>query len=389
MGTQYTATEYQQKLTDNEKIFNEIFDPAYAEALARNVTNLIDDVFFRSVFIGFDQPIARNNPERPVILVSNHSGMTYPWDALMFGAGLFRRMGYDFRKTVRPLAAPVLSQTPIMNPYLFNNLWKKIGGIDATYLNFETMMNYPDSNVLIFPEGIPGIGKGWNRRYELQPFATSFVRMSLKYKTDVQPFYCVNGENINPHCYSFDAINKLTRKLGFSFFPIGLLLLILPWQPWLLYYAFPAKLTYVRGQRLRPFEWFDKPYEDVTEEEIKSIRDRIHAAMQKELNQSVAEYGQKPYEWREHFGYVLKNWRKFPFFLPWGWPLLFHEFHRKWEQNKHKDMEIDIKFPSFFRMLLRNPFCIVYFIPIIGFIPIMWRGYRGNTLGKSKAGWGI
>lgn len=374
-----SAEEYQKKIEANKFIFDNGFEFEFIESLNKNVASTIDEVFFRSEFVGFDDPIERNNPDHPVIIISNHSGMAFPWDAMMFGAGYLKKMNYDQSKTFRALVAPMLSQTALMNPYMINDFWKRLGGVDATFLNFETMMHYKESNLLVYPEGVPGIGKGWNRKYELQRFATSFVRMSLKYKTDVVPYVTVNGENINPHTYSFEFINKLVRKIGIPFLPVGLVILLLPFQPWLFYYAWPAKLVFVRGKRLSPWKWIDKPYKDITEEEILAIRDRVQAQMQEELNAAVVKYGRKPYQVGEHLKHVWKNRKMFPFYLPHGWLFAFHEFIRLWNKSKPGE-EVEIKYGvgAMFRMLIENPFTISYFIPILGWIPIMWRGYKGG-----------
>ncbi len=371
--------EHRQKIEDNKVIFDSVFDYEFTKSLNNNVASVIDKVFFRSEFVGFDDPIERNNPDHPVIIISNHSGMAFPWDAMMFGAGYFKKMGYDQRKTFRALVAPMLSQTALMNPYMIQDFWKRIGGIDATFLNFETMMHYKVSNLLVYPEGVPGIGKGWNRKYELQRFATSFIRMSLKYKTDVVPYVTVNGENINPNTYSFEFINRIVRKIGIPFLPIGVILLLLPLQPWIFYYAWPAKLIFVRGKRQSPWKWIDKPYEEVTEDEIKAIRDRVQAQMQEELNTAVSTYGQRPYQIKEHFKHIWKHKNMFPFYLPHGWLFAFHEFIRLWNKRKPGE-EVKIKYGvgAMFRMLFNNPFTIFYFIPILGWIPIIWRGYRGG-----------
>ena len=372
-------------LNEHLQELNEQFDPEFMAALAKSAMDIFDRVYFRPVFIGFDEPILRNNPNHPVILVSNHSGMAFPWDALVFGAGLFKKMGYNIGKSFRAMVAPMLSETQLMNPYLIKDLWYRIGGVDATFRNFETMMQLPESNLLIYPEGVPGIGKGWNRRYELQRFATSFVRMSLKYKTDIVPFYTINGENINPYSYSFPWLNNLVRKIGIPFLPIGIHILLLPLQPWLFYYALPAKLTYVIGQRLSPSKWIDKAFDEITEEEIYEIRDRIHKNMQDELNGFRAQYAKQPYKFGEHLRKIKENLNLFPYFLPWGWAFVFHEFMRLWKRRTPgKDIELKLGWGSFIRILILNPFTIFYFLPIIGWIPILIKGYRGGIRKKPK-----
>jgi hypothetical protein len=187
--------------------------------LVKNVLGPLDQCYFRSAFVGFEPFPERNHPDRPLIFASNHSGMAFPWDGIIFTARLFARSGYDFAKAVRPLTAPMLSRSTLMNPFLVENFWKRVGSIEATSLNFETMMHCPDSNILVYPEGVPGIGKGFDKKYQLQRFfATSFIRVSLKYQADIIPVATVNGEYINAYAYHSDAVNRLANKVGIPFF---------------------------------------------------------------------------------------------------------------------------------------------------------------------------
>ena len=155
-------------------------------------------------------------------------------------------------------------------------------------LNFETMMHYPDSNVLIYPEGVPGIGKGFNNKYKLQTFSTSMIRMAIKYKTDIVGISCINGEYLNPASYSIKPINKIFQAIGIPFLPISIITPLLLLQPWLFYYAWPAKLTYILGNRYSPWKMIgDKSIDEVSQEEIKEVRDQIQKDMQIELDKGV------------------------------------------------------------------------------------------------------
>ncbi|MCP3930563.1 MAG: hypothetical protein GY705_15850 [Bacteroidetes bacterium] len=367
----------------NTDIYEEYFDVNYSKSIVENIFNLIDEVYFRTEFIGFDEPIERNNPDHPVILASNHSGMAFPWDAIMFVSMFYKRINFDMSLGVATLTSPMLSQTTLMNPYLIPNFWKRCGGIDATYSNFETMMHVPKGNLLVYPEGVPGIGKGFNRRYQLQRFATSFIRLAIKYKTDIVPYSTVNAEYIDPYTYSFDWINKWTRKIGIPFLPIGMMTILVILFPFFFYFAFPAKIKYVRGRRIRPYDLTDKPYDELTNEEIKIIRDKVKERMQEDLNKAVEKYGQDHYNYSEHFKMAWKKIKLFPFYSPLGWPFLFAEFQRVWKKNNGKDVKIKYGLASMFRMLFQNPFTIVYFIPILGWIPFMIIGYKGQRLTKN------
>ena len=375
--------ELEARIEANKKIYTEHFDPLYVEALVENLFETIDETWFRSRFIGFDAMPERNNPDVQLILASNHSGMAFPWDAIVFVGGLARIHKFEKKASLRPLTAPMLSQSTLMNPYLIKNFWKRAGGVDASTLNFETLMRQKESNILIYPEGVAGIGKGFNRRYQLQKFATSILRMSLKYKTDVIPFATINGEYINPYVYSFDPVNKLVQKIGVPFIPVGLLTTLLPFFPWLFYFAFPANLTFIRGKRIKPYEIIDRPFEEVTRADLEKLRDEMHAQMQRQFDQAVEEFGQQPFRARHLVKCCFKNKHNFPFFLPVGWPFLFTEFERQYQKTIGKMKKMRLSFGRLFKFIFRNPITLAYFIPILGWIPILIKGYRENSI-KSK-----
>lgn len=371
----------------NKSVYSEYFNPDFVRSLNDNVLEeVINPTYFRPVFIGFDEPIERNESNRPAILASNHSGMAFPWDAIVFGCGMYKKFNYEQPKLFRPLAAPILSKTALMNPFLIQDCWKMCGGIDATYLNFETLMEYTEGNILIYPEGVPGIGKGFNRKYKLQRFATSFVRMAIKYKTDIIPFATVNAEYVNPYSYSVNWINRLTRKIGIPFLPLTPLLLFMLIQPWLFYLSFPAKMTYVRGRRIKPYEMTKgKAYEELSDAELHQIRDEIHDLAQEGMDAAVEAYGDKPIRWREMFKAAWTNRHYFPYYFPFMWPFLFTEFERQWyaqpvDKRDGSGINMKIGWFTWLVWLVRNPIIIAYYIPILGWIPLAIKGYRKNKL---------
>jgi hypothetical protein len=368
--------ELRAAIEANKHIYDSHFSLDYLRNLNEEIISLLK-VYFRPRYIGFDEMPERRSPDLPLIYACNHSGMAFPWDAIIFGAGLMHQHDYDLRKLFRPLAAPALSASSLMNPFLLQDLWKRVGAVDATGLNFETMMHYPDSNVLIYPEGIPGIGKGFDKRYQLQTFSTSMIRMAIKYRTDIIGVSCVNGEYINPWSYSFEPLNKLVKALGIPYLPVALQTPLLLIQPWFFYYAFPAKLTYVRGKRYQPWEMAGgKPWEEVSLDDIRRIRDEIQADMQAELSRNVELYGQKPFDWGEFWRYFLRNWRSLPYWTPIGWPLLFSEYDRRYRREATPPRNVVKGWFKFWRIVLAHPFALSYYLPLIGWGPILWRGLR-------------
>lgn len=372
-----------EELKENQKIYYEHLDEEYAKGIAYEVVEKIDKVWFRSELIGWENMPQRNRPGVPLIFATNHSGMAFPWDAIIFAYKYTDYVGIESNDAIRALSAPMLSKSALMNPFTIDGLWKKIGAIDATYKNFETMMYFEEKNLLIYPEGVPGIGKGFNRRYQLQELKTSFLRMSIKFKTDVVPFYCINGEYINPYSYNSNFINKIINKIGIPFLPLGIMTPFILLQPWIFYFAFPANLKFVLGKRIKPYEMIEKDYDEISQEEFKQLSAKIRKLMQSELDVNVKKYGKRPFRFGALIKNMLRNFKLLPHAFPTSWVIVFREFDKKYRKHKGKNVKIKTGFVRNFWLLIKNPFLIFYFIPILGLIPIAILGYRGNKL-KNK-----
>ncbi len=375
--------EITEELADNQSIYDEYLDDDYTRGIIEKVINPINKVWFRSEMIGWEDTPKRNNPKRPIIFATNHSGMAFPWDAMIFGYRHTVMTNYS-RDSIRAITAPMLSKSALMNPFTIPKLWWRIGAIDATFFNFETMMYYNKKNVLVYPEGVPGIGKGFNKKYQLQELKTSFLRMSIKYKTDIIPFFCINGEYINPFSYNSKFITKLVNIIGIPFLPLGFITPFILIQPWIFYFAFPAKLTFILGKRIRPFEMIKKPYDKITQDEFKKLSSKIRIKWQKQLSEGVKKYGKKPWDIKNLFRTMIKNFKLLPYAFPTSWVILFHEYERLYKKHGNSNFDIKLGFLRNFLIIIRIPFLIFYFIPILGLIPIAIRGYKGNSIKKKK-----
>ncbi|WP_291726457.1 glycerol acyltransferase [Bernardetia sp.] len=408
-----------QKLETHKKIIeangikiNAPFDPRYAASLIKRILEPLSKYYFRTEFVGFegeDYPDRKN--DAPLIFASNHSGMAFPWDAIIFSSMLLKLHNYDMSKVARPLTAPMLSQSNLMSPFAIENFWKKAGGVDATSLNFETMMEQGIFNVLIYPEGVGGIGKGFDKKYELQRLSTSTLRMSLKHKADIIPFATVNAEYINPFSYSIEFLDNLVQKLGIPFLPVGFMTVLIPLQPWMFYFALPAKLIFVRGRRIKPYKILGKPVEDATEEEIYALRDAIHAIMQRELNEAVEQYGESPYNWKEFFLTALWKWKKLPEYLPFTWAFRFIDHEKQFnkrlfelnnfsnippsleqkviqaqeiaqtselEEQLEEEKDVLDVLQETVELVTENPEVLLMYVPVVGWLPTIWKEVRNR-----------
>ena len=380
------AEELAEAIAANQAVIHQHFDLDFMRSLNHELVPLLN-TYFRPEFVGFDDMPERAASDRPLIFACNHSGMAFPWDAIIFGSGLFAKHDYDMGKLFRPLAAPMLSASNLMNPFLLRDLWKRVGAVDATGLNFETLMNQSESNILVYPEGVPGIGKGFNRRYQLQTFSTSMIRMAIKYRTDIVAVSCINGEWINPFSYTSRWLNRQVNKIGIPYLPVALQTPLLLVQPWLFYYALPAKLTYVRGPRFSPSEMVaGKDIDDCSVEEIRRVRDAIQTAMQAELDAQVQRHGRSPYRMGEFLRHLAKHWRDLPYWTPIGWPSLFTEFDRRYYSEPEPPQGIIRGWFRFWRIIWQNPIVLAYFTPVLGWIPIFLKGLKNRRVVKAWEG---
>jgi len=88
------------ELVEQETTFT--LDPAYAYRVTNRIMQGLNDHYFRSRFVGFDEPIRGKHAGAPVIYASNHSGMAFPWDGMSLVAGMFERSGYQLKDAMRP-----------------------------------------------------------------------------------------------------------------------------------------------------------------------------------------------------------------------------------------------------------------------------------------------
>ena len=377
MSSQATA---EQRLHEVDR-----FDLDVSVAFTKYVVNLLNDVYFRTRLVGFDEWDERNNPEAPLIYVSNHSGMAMPWDAVAFVAMLFRRFGYEYDKSLRTLITPFFTRVGLLSLYQIPRILTRSGGVEATMQNFEAAMRLREGHVLIYPEGLRGIGKGFDRRYVLQRVSSSVVRMSLKYRTDIVHFASVNGEYVHPFAYRSEWLNRTGKRLlGLPFLPLTILLPFILLQPWVFYMAFPANLTFVKKSRIR---WQDLRTggtgAEASESEIQAIRDRLQVRLQAELDEAEETYGRSPFGWRSFWRQMRRSYRSFPLWLPIGWPLLFWEFERLKAAGPPYPSEPSLNGLSIFRILGKQPWLLAYYVPIVGWIPLLFWSTKVNSVPKS------
>ncbi len=150
------------------------------------------------------------------LLVSNHSGVL-PYDAAMMKVGIFNE--HSAQRELRFLVDDFVFHFPFLGI-----LMNRIGGVRACPENAERLLN-SDELIVVFPEGIKGIGKNFKDRYQLQRFGRGgVIRLAYKTRSPIIPCAVVGAEEIHPLLWKS---TRLARPLGLPFIPVT------PTFPWL------------------------------------------------------------------------------------------------------------------------------------------------------------
>lgn len=348
-------------------------DYDYLNGLANDVIKPIINNYFRAKLIG-----AEKIPDKgPYILATNHSGNAFPHDAIVLDGLIWISKGMRNEMKLRSVYSPKLSATWWMRPYGIDDWWRRCGGIDMKFKNYDYLMQH-GGRVIYYPEGIPGIGKGFNRRYQLQHFYSSFVVLASKHHVPVYPVYSINSEWVNPTSITLKWLDRLSdRFLNIPFLPVPAAAIAL-FFPFFFYLAFPANMIFVAGEpidvRSRLIEMGTDP-DQPDKEVMQLLADMIRDEMQAELQENLGEYGQKPYDYQSLKASFKKHgWKMFRY-TPFGWPFLFI----KHERDRHRAPARNRLFA-----VLRDLDIWAYFIPLGWFIIALCRrlrkppyGYRG------------
>lgn len=345
-------------------------DYEYLNGLARKVIIPIIDYYFRAELIGSEKI-----PDKgPYILATNHSGNAFPHDAIILDALVWVSKGLREEMKLRSVFSPKLSATWWMRPYGIDDWWRRCGGIDMKFRNYDYLLQH-GGRVIYYPEGIPGIGKGFNRRYQLQHFYSSFVVLALQHHVPVYPVYSVNAEWVNPTSITLKWLDRLSdRFLKIPFLPVPAAIIAL-FFPFFFYLAFPANMKFVVGDpidvRSRLIKMGGDP-DHPDDEIIRELTEDIRQEMQLQLQHNLEQYGQKPYDVSGLWASFRRlGWRMFRY-TPFGWPFLFirnaRDRNRKPARNR-------------FFAWMRDLDIWAYFIPMGWVIIALCRRFRKPPYG--------
>lgn len=178
-------------------------DPKY-EAKYQPYFDFLYDHYFRVEAEGVD----RIPKTGRCLLVANHSG-SIPLDGLMLKTCIRKE---SIHRELRWLTEDFLTHLPFAGAFM-----NRLGAVRACQENAQRLLKH-EKLVAVFPEGVKGIGKLYNERYQLQRFGRGgFVRLALRMQAPIVPCAIVGAEESMPLLMKLEA---LAKPLGLPYIPI-------------------------------------------------------------------------------------------------------------------------------------------------------------------------
>jgi 1-acyl-sn-glycerol-3-phosphate acyltransferase len=152
-----------------------------------------------------------NVPDGRVLLIANHAGNTFAYDAAMMSMALF--LEREPPRVARGMGEFFLPKLPF-----FNIAMQRMGTVVGTPENCVALLEQ-DEAVMVFPEGQRGFIKPYSEAYELQSFGLGFMRMALETGTPIVPVGIVGSEEQSP---GLARIESLANRFGAPALPLTL-----------------------------------------------------------------------------------------------------------------------------------------------------------------------
>ncbi len=303
------------------------FDARYAESAGEEVVGPLAEYYFRLKVIGLENLPHPEAGGPSLIFMANHAGRCLPWDAILLDYAISRHWrdnyGIGVQDKPRSLAAPALSHHPMLLPFRLKNWWQRMGCVDATARNFQKLVK-AGKPVIIFPEGIPGIGRDFKDRYQLLPFATSVVRIAARNEAMLVPVSIIGSEHFHPYANRSRLTDFIAEKLKLPFLHLSPFVFLPILGTWFFYMALPAPVTIVIGE---PFA-LENPDTLNNEAAWEIETEKLREMCQEQINEARLKY-EHGWQWLGLVKSLLSAPEPFWKYLPFAWPYRFINHARR------------------------------------------------------------
>jgi 1-acyl-sn-glycerol-3-phosphate acyltransferase len=188
------------------------YSPAFSKKIEKFFANFLFKSYWRVDLKGIE-----NVPDRGrALLGANHSG-ALPYDGAMIKVAIEKQ--HSAQRVLRFLVEDFAFNLPFIGALI-----SRLGGVRATPENGRRLLQ-DDQLVMVFPEGLKGVGKLFRDRYQLKRFGRGgFIRLALKTQSPIIPVAVVGAEEIHP---VLAKVRWLAKPFGIPYLPIT------PTFPWL------------------------------------------------------------------------------------------------------------------------------------------------------------
>jgi 1-acyl-sn-glycerol-3-phosphate acyltransferase len=201
-------------------------------------------------------------PQGRVLLIANHAGNTFAWDAAMLAVAML--LEAEPPRIVRGMGEYYLPTLPFFNVWM-----QRAGSVVGTPENCAQLLAQGEA-IMVFPEGARGFVKSFRQRYQLQRFGLGFMRLALETRTPIVPVGIVGAEEQSPAIANFSGVGRL---FGSPAFPVTL---TFPWLGLASFLPLPVKFRLHFG---RPIEFEGDPDEEdaAVEEKVQVVKEAIRS----------------------------------------------------------------------------------------------------------------
>jgi 1-acyl-sn-glycerol-3-phosphate acyltransferase len=197
-------------------------DPQWTRWVVLTVATL-HRKYFRTEVHGIEKV-----PTGRVLLVANHSGQV-PIDGALIAASML--MDTEPPRIVRAMVEKWAVSLPFVSLF-----FTRVGQVVGVPENATRLLEQ-DEALLVFPEGVRGIAKTFDHRYQLTEFGLGFMRLAIETNTPIVPIAVVGGEEQYVSVANVEGLAKLLHTPVFPiipqmFFPGGQLPLPTKYRIW-------------------------------------------------------------------------------------------------------------------------------------------------------------
>lgn len=199
-------------------------------------------------------------PQGRVLLIANHAGNTFAWDAAMLSMAML--LDAEPPRAVRGMAEYYLPTLPF-----FGSWMHRAGSVVGTPGNCAQLLERGEA-IMVFPEGERGFVKTYAERYQLQRFGLGFVRLALETETPIVPVGIVGAEEQSPGLMRSRTLGRLIGA------PVAPITLTMPWLGLAGFLPLPVKFRLRFGEPLR-FDGDANEEDAEIEKKVDVVKDAI------------------------------------------------------------------------------------------------------------------